>query len=142
MTETGQLCFIDSNIWIYALIKQQSVEKSEVAHRLITQSKIVVSTQVINEVCFNLLKKTHISESVLQNLIRSFYKKYSVVSLDQNILLESSTLRENYRLSFWDSLIVASALKTQVKWLYSEDLQHGLTVAHQLSIVNPFLNYG
>jgi predicted nucleic acid-binding protein len=141
MTENSPLSFIDSNLWIYAFIKQQAVEKAVIARTLISQSKIVVSTQVINEVCFNLLRKTNVSESYLHSLILSFYKKYQVVTLDQGILLESSQLRGHYRLSFWDSIIVASALSVPVECLYSEDLQHGLRVNNQLSIINPFIGY-
>ena len=46
---------------------------------------------------------------------------------------------ERYKFSLYDSLIVASALIAGVKVLYSEDLQHGQVIDHQLRIVNPFL---
>ena len=39
--------------------------------------------------------------------------------------------------SFYDSLIVASALEAGCVRLYSEDMQHGQRV-EQLTIVNPF----
>ena len=35
-------------------------------------------------------------------------------------------------LSFWDSLIVASALYADANILYSEDMQHGLIVSEKL----------
>ena len=47
-------------------------------------------------------------------------------------------LRMLYRLSFWDSLIVACAVQSDVPILYSEDMQHGLIVSEKLEIVNPF----
>jgi predicted nucleic acid-binding protein len=47
-------------------------------------------------------------------------------------------LRDRYSLSFWDSLIVASAVLGDAKILYSEDMQDGLIVENTLQIVNPF----
>jgi len=41
-------------------------------------------------------------------------------------------------LSFWDSLIVAAALLGEATILYSEDMQTGLAIHDQLTIVNPF----
>ncbi|MDO8595344.1 MAG: hypothetical protein Q7R45_01855 [Sulfuricaulis sp.] len=42
------------------------------------------------------------------------------------------------RLSFWDALIVQAAIEGHASTLYSEDMQHGLTV-DGLKVVNPFL---
>jgi predicted nucleic acid-binding protein len=43
-----------------------------------------------------------------------------------------------YSLSYWDSVIVASALETGAATLFSEDMQNGLLVNGELRIVNPF----
>ena len=52
--------------------------------------------------------------------------------------LNASQLRENYSLSHWDSLIVSVALHSGATQLYSEDMQDGLVLDEQLTIVNPF----
>jgi predicted nucleic acid-binding protein len=41
-------------------------------------------------------------------------------------------------LSFWDSLIVASALAADCHFLASEDMQDNLKIKGQLMIINPF----
>ena len=97
-----------------------------------------MSTQVINEACVNLIKKAHFSEQQIQQLIESFYAKYIVVELSKPLLLKASALRGQHALSFWDSIIVASALSTKATVLYSEDMQDGLVVENRLRIVNPF----
>jgi len=51
-----ELKFLDSNIWLYALIKEQDADKHSIARELAKQSGIAVSTQIINEVCFNLYR--------------------------------------------------------------------------------------
>lgn len=50
----------------------------------------------------------------------------------------ASDLRTQYSLSFWDNLIIASALEAEVSTLYSEDMQDGLIISEQIEIVNPF----
>lgn len=97
-----------------------------------------MSTQVINEVCVNLLKKAQFSEQQLQQLIESFYAKYAVIELSKPLLLRGSALREQHAFSFWDSLIVAGALAANATVLYSEDTQNGLVIEKHLRIVNPF----
>jgi len=52
------ICFIDTNVWLYAFILQQDEEKRAVASQLIeTLPDIIGSTQVLNEIAMNLLKK-------------------------------------------------------------------------------------
>jgi len=116
------------NIWIYALNQSQDIQKHQIANHLATQTGLYLSTQVINEVCVNLIKKGNFYENQIHHIIE----------LDLNILLTASTLRTKYLFSFWDSLIIASALSVNVNQLYSEDMQHGFTV-EGLQIINPFL---
>ena len=57
-------CFVDTNIWLYAFIEGEDRQKTARAKELLEASRtIIVSTQVINEVCVNLLKKAQFAES-------------------------------------------------------------------------------
>jgi predicted nucleic acid-binding protein len=53
-------------------------------------------------------------------------------------MLSASELRETWQFSFWDSLIVSSALAGGAEILYSEDMSDGLSVENRLRISNPF----
>jgi len=97
-----------------------------------------VSSQVINETCVNLIKKAHFDEPAIQRLIDSFYSRYRVMIVDKTTLLKASVLRERLQLSFWDSLIVSSALLGSAEILYTEDMADGLLVENRLRITNPF----
>lgn len=131
--------FIDTNVWLYAFIAAQDSAKTHRASQLVrTTPMIVVSTQVVNEVCVNLIKREKFSESQIRDVVNDFHQTYTVVALDQPILFLASTLRERYALSFWDGLVVASALTSGASRLYSEDMQDGLIVNGTLTIVNPF----
>lgn len=133
----NETCFIDTNIWLYAFIEGDP-QKRDVAQGLIKSSEPVVSVQVINEICVNLIKRANLPEERVSELIETFYQNYAVVEIDKGLLLSASQLRLSYEFSYWDSLIVAAALSADVKTLYSEDMQHGLVVCDALQIVNPF----
>ena len=135
---SATLCFVDTNVWLYAFIEDQDSPKSALASGLIRQCNIVLSTQVVNEVCVNLLKKARFSEDRLQQLIDSFYDKFDVADLWRSTFSSASDLRARYSLSYWDSIIVASALEIGAEILYTEDMHHGLQINNQLQIVNPF----
>jgi len=133
------MVFIDTNVWLYAFIAGQDPQKTVRARHVIqTSSTIIVSTQVINEVCVQLMKRENYTEEQTRAVISDFYRRYTVIELDQPILLTASALREQYRLSYWDGFIVACALTGGVSTLYSEDMHDGLIIDSQLKIVNPF----
>ena len=137
--EATTLCFIDTNIWFYSFVEQDDPVKSEKARALIRAVKPVVSTQVISEVCANLLKKAHSPEDSIAEVVASFFDAYVVVTIDQAVLLNASKLRKRHSFADWDSLIVASALAAGCKILYSEDMQHGLVINRRLTVLNPFV---
>ncbi len=131
--------FVDSNIWIYAFIKSPaSIAKTNRAAQILRQANLSVSSQIVNEVCRQLLRNG-IAESALSPIIRSFYNRCQVVTLTREILLDASALRQEYSLSFWDGLIVASALSIGATSFYTEDLHHGQVIRGQLTIVNLFI---
>ena len=131
-------CFVDSNVWLYAVIENaDSATKSAIARTLVTARRIV-STQVVNEVCTNLLRKAHRSEDEIRRVVQAFYAQHRVVPIGELTMLAASELREAYSLSYWDSLIVAAALEAGATLLYSEDMHHDLWINARLRIVNPF----
>ena len=139
MSDRASIYFIDSNIWLYAFINNsKEKQKSEIAKQIVLANNIAISTQVINEVCVNLIKKAKFSEADIQELVRDFYFNYQVIGIDSIIQLDASKLRQNYCFSYWDSLIVASALNASADIIYSEDMQDRLVVNKSLTIINPF----
>lgn len=131
--------FVDSNIWLYAFIE---VGADDGRHRravraLAELDRPVVSTQVIREVCVNLLKKTSASEPYLRELIAGWYRDCQVSEAGMGQFLLASRLREGAKFSYWDSLIVAAALNAGCSTLYSEDMQDGQVVDGSLVIRNP-----
>lgn len=139
MSESNTPAFVDSNIWLYALIQGQDLLKAKRANELIrTLGKTIISVQVVNEVSANLLKKAGFTEQEIRELVDSFYELHTVTPLTRDVLLDASYVRERYRISYWDSLIVASARASNVLVIYSEDMHDGLVIEDDLTIMNPF----
>ena len=139
--------FIDSNVWLYRLLIDPNIEteeynrKRQIAIQL-TQpldKSIVISTQVITETCAVLKRKAKFSDQELLEIIEEFEEQCQIITLTTTEIKQACQLRKKYNLSFWDSSIITCALRSQVKIIYSEDMQHGLVVQDQLTIINPFL---
>ena len=133
--------FVDSNIWLYAFFLRPGEEPlHERAKTLIDMPvRHVISDQVIAEVSTNLLRKGNMAEEALVEIVTSFYARCRVVSPSQQTHLTASRLRSRYQFSYWDSLIVASALEAGCLILYTEDMQDGLIVDGTLTIRNPLV---
>ncbi len=137
----GERCFVDSNIWLYAFIRKPDEDcRHEQARELVRRCRdIAVSEQGIAEVSSNLLKKGGFSEERLSPIVEAFYRRYRVFAPALETHLAAGRLRGRYHLSYWDSLIVAAALQTDSRVLYSEDMQSGLVIDGSLRIIKPLL---
>jgi predicted nucleic acid-binding protein len=135
----SSLCFVDSNIWLYALIQSQDARKHQIANELLRSIRVAMSAQVVNEVSLNLMRKAKFSEAQVGQFIRGCYQSHLVMDLNQEVLMRAADLRSgSYLFSFWDSLVVAAALEAGADVLISEDMQQGLIVEGVLTIHNPF----
>ena len=139
--------FIDTNLFVYALT-QASKPQDAVKHQqvlglfewLLPKAQIITSIQVVNECHFVLRRKFSLDESSVSHAIESgVFAIAQVESLELAGYRRASQLRQRYALSYWDSLVCASALRAGSNELYSEDMQHGLVIDNQLKIINPFL---
>ena len=135
-------CFLDSNIWIYSFIESQDPEKHNQALKLINELKprLCLSTQVVNEICINLIRKAGVEEARINQLIVRFYFDYEIIETNQTIILKASDIRLRHDFSFWDSMLLASALEANADNFYSEDMQDGFVLDNKLKIINPFIS--
>ena len=66
--------------------------------------------------------------------------KTEVSTITMKTILEGWELRKKYNLSYWDSLIISSALENECTIFYSEDLQNNMKIKNKLVIRNPLIN--
>lgn len=139
--------FIDSNIWLYALTTPRDGEDMSKRDKAIKclcdlaeQNTIIVSIQVINEFHWNMLRKFKINDNSVAEIVEVNIESIAVITeIGYSTYRKAFDLRQKYSLSFWDSLIVASALEAECEMLYTEDMQHGQIIESSLTVYNPFL---
>jgi predicted nucleic acid-binding protein len=133
------LNFVDTNIFIYSLLPKQDPNKHAIAVNLLHADDLVLSTQVVNELGAALRSKHAVPDREIRRIVEDIYFRYEVVEINRDDIFATFFLRERFKISYWDSFIVATAIRTDAKFLYSEDMQHGLRINDQLTIRNPFL---
>ncbi len=139
---SGESCFIDSNVLIYAY-DQEAGRKRTCAGELLAglweSGTGVVSVQVLQEFFTNATRKLKqpLDLAKAREVVR-IYGGWVALPTDVSHVLRATDIMKGYPLSFWDSMIVAVAEAAQCEILYSEDMQHGQTIAG-VRIENPFL---
>lgn len=131
--------FLDSNILVYSSL-QDDKEKHDIVLNLWRQLEgnfIFVSTQVVNEVYVSLLKHA-LTDKDIQNIVLKIIDVCNVSVITIDSIKSAWKLKKQYNLSYWDSLIVASAMENNCDILYSEDMQDRQTLEDKLKIINPF----
>lgn len=133
-------CFIDTNVIVYAH-DADADNKHVVAQELIKEAwkqpyPPAISTQVLQELYVSLAKKGAQAKDCRE--IVELYYSWEVVHHDTLLVDAGISYKERYKLSLWDGLIIAAAVRAKVDVLYTEDLQHGQKI-EQISVINPFL---
>ncbi len=133
--------FLDTNILIYTYSEDEK-EKQSIANALLEENlgHIVVSTQVINELVNILLKKFKIHSLTIENAIFEIDNVFDIVLFTLTTQIKAIKIKEKYKLQYYDSLIIATAIENGCTVLFSEDMQHGQVIENVLKIINPFID--
>ena len=126
--------FFDTNILVYA---QQTGGKADRARALFTAGG-KLSVQVLNEFAAVSRRKQQRDWREIAEAISDVLALVDPpLALTFDLHATARALAEGHLMSFYDALIVASAIEAGCDVLYSEDMQHGRTIGG-LAIVNPF----
>lgn len=133
--------FVDSNIFLYAY-DATTPKKGNAAKELIAElwksGQGVISIQVLQELYVNMTRKLprpvspELAAQIICDLGQWHLHRPSLDDLQRAIELENSN-----RVSFWDAMVVNSALQMGCNVLWSEDLNSGQYIDN-LVIRNPF----
>jgi predicted nucleic acid-binding protein len=133
--------FVDTNIWVYLFLRDND-EKYKIIEEFLLENDsnyiFMISYQIINEVSNTLLRYKY-SESEIRIYIECLFRVCTIQDFTKEIILMASSLREKYSISFWDSILVGSALFSGCSILVSEDMQNGMIVEKKLVIKNILL---
>ena len=132
--------FLDTNILVYA-VTDDDPRKREIAIDLITHALEVnhdgcISTQVLQEFCNTMYKKTKRTRQEIDALLDGFRDLLKAdVTID--LVRHAIDVKEEYGIQFYDALIVSTAEKLGCTEIVSEDLNPDQTYRGMV-VVNPF----
>lgn len=125
--------FLDTNLLVYA----QTSDPKAVAARQAILAGGVISVQVLNEFAAVLRRKFKRDWDEIEQAVADVRTTLDPVrSISVETHAAAVDLARQHGFSFYDSLIVASALEAKCDTLLTEDLQAGRTI-QGLTIVNP-----
>jgi predicted nucleic acid-binding protein len=133
--------FVDTNVLIYAHdldeTKKQPIARNLLIDLVCTRS-IVLSPQVLQEFYVNVTRK--IRKPLTRRAAREIVEDFSAWCVDTSAADVAAAFRieSEAKISFWDALICASALKSGASVILSEDLNAGQKIAG-IKTANPFL---
>lgn len=134
---TGPKSFIDTNVLLYLL--SADAHKADQAETVIRSSSMI-SVQVLNETANVTRRKLGLPWFEINEILTMIRSLCSVEPLTVETHDKGIYIAHRYRLSVYDSMILAAALQAGCERVYSEDMQDGLLIEKQLRIVNPFLS--
>ena len=130
--------FVDTNILVYAYDLdaglKYSIARDKVAALWQRDLLPSISVQVLQEFYVNLVKKKVAPPLARETVIH--YLEWDVIDNDRYLFVEGLRLKEKWKLSYWDALILAAARKAGAREVWSEDLTSGQDY-DGLVVVNP-----
>jgi len=130
--------FLDTNAIIY-LYSEDENDKRDAAYKSVNSNCCITSTQALNEASNIWFKKYNLSK----NQIIKYLDGVEAVC-DETLLIQRKTinkalvLKDRYGYSFYDTLMLASALESNCTQIFTEDMQDGQVIEDTLTIVNVF----
>lgn len=141
---TDGLFFLDTNIFVYALLASEPLKKQR-ALQLLEQALAshtgCISYQVIQEFANVATRKfaKRFTADECKQFVDAAMQPLNRVASNPELIHTALNLQAETGYSFYDCLILAGALQAGATTLYTEDLQHNQLIGGTLRIVNPFL---
>ena len=141
MSEPNHLQFLDTNVLIYAHDRSagnKHLRAKELVQDLWKSGEGCLSIQVLQEFYVNVTRKVAkpMAPETAAQIIADL-SAWQVHRPGVEDVLDAIRLQARYQLSFWDAMIVASALQLGCPTIWSEDLNPG-QIYDQTQALSPF----
>ncbi|RME89032.1 MAG: PIN domain-containing protein [Planctomycetota bacterium] len=133
--------FLDTNILVYSYDRSDPKKQKKafkVLDYLALSDRGSISTQILSEFFVTVTKKIPEPLSIQEAIERleNFLKTWEILQITPFIILEAARGVRDYKLSFWDSQIWATAKMNQISVVFSEDFSEGSTI-EGVEFINP-----
>ncbi|OYW60850.1 MAG: hypothetical protein B7Z40_19435 [Bosea sp. 12-68-7] len=128
--------FLDTNVLVYAFSDDPRSARAEA----LLAKGCVSGVQALNEFANVARRKLAMEWREVREALDALRALLaSVAPLDLAVHLAGIEIAERHRLSVYDAMMIAAALRLRCTTFWSEDLQDGLVVEGRLTIRNPFV---
>lgn len=129
--------FIDTNILVY--FATDKTEKREIIVNKLDECEYsFISIQVLNEFNNTCFKKSLLKPNEIEFAVKEYTSMFNVAILNIDTIISALSIKQKYGFSYYDCLIISSALQNDCTILYTEDMQHLQRIDDKLTIINPF----
>ena len=129
--------FFDTNTLIY-LYSSDDIDKRDIVIQYLKSTNAVISTQVVNELCNVLLKKSGLPTHDVKLILENIATFIAIVDVSMNHITQGLLLKERDGYSYYDSLILSTALLEECKYVFTEDMHSGQVINNKVTIKNIF----
>jgi predicted nucleic acid-binding protein len=133
--------FVDTNIFVYLYSQTDSLKRDQ-AYSALMRCERQISTQVLNEFSHVCTKKWRFTRENIQKLLDQICAYCDVAYIYEDTIRKALDIHEKYGYTYYDSLIIASALEGNCQYLLSEDMADGQAIEGRLTIRNIFMHGG
>ena len=129
--------FLDTNILVYLYSTTES-QKRNTSISILRDYACTTSTQALNEFCNVFIKKYQTPNDKLKQAVANITKICRVQIVTEEIIYTALDINNKYGFSYFDCLMLASALSSNCETLLTEDMASGQIIEGKLEIVNPY----
>jgi len=129
--------FLDTNILVY-LYSTSEQQKRNTSISILRDYNCVTSIQALNEFNNVFIKKYKMPNSSIRTAVANISKSCSVQFVTESTIHKALDMNMRHGYSYYDCLMLASALESNCKTLFSEDMGDNHVVEGGLKIINPY----
>ena len=132
--------FFDKNILVCAATNQDErrcrIAREVVAHSIKVNHDGCISTQVLEEFCNTMLRKSLRTKEEIDGML-DYFRELLEIDVTIDLVRHALAVKEEYGIQFYDALIVSAAEKIGCHEIVTEDLNPNQTY-RGMAVVNPF----
>lgn len=135
---TGSRAFFDTNVLLYMYGGDASkrLRAKELFQEYAAAGQLVLSTQVVQEFYAAGSRKLGMPRRELREAVSALLD-FPLVVIGPPHILVALEVEDQFRISFWDALIVSAAESAEADVLFTEDLNNGQRYG-SVEVRNPF----
>ncbi|MDP3027755.1 MAG: PIN domain-containing protein [Nanoarchaeota archaeon] len=137
-----EVFLVDTNLIVYAYEKENSLRKKkslEILEKCYKKEIVLaVSNQNLAEFSVVSLKKLKLDANIVKDIVKdiSNFEGFKKINYKRKTILSAIDILEEYKMSFWDSLIAATMIENGILSIYTENSKDFKIPS--LNVVNPF----